>query len=219
MLRTLSPNDAMFTEERHYFETGEKALGVIQDVLDFEPSRILDLPCGHGRVLRWLRSAYPQAQITACDLDKDGVDFCAQTFDASPVYGSDNLEEVELGTYDLIWCGSLFTHLDAPRWGEFLAFFRAHLDGMLVFTTLGPYMAELARQGDRYFRVQPDRREALVRSYDETGFGYAEYSGQPGYGQAVASPKWVLGQLEDFELVAYREQGWFPSQDVIAVRS
>ena len=202
----------------HYFRVGEAALEEIARVVE-DPETILDFPCGHGRVLRWLRAAYPSASITACDLDRDGVDFCAHNFDAVPVYSRENPRDVRLvNRFDLIWCGSLFTHLDAPRWDEFLSYFRAHLNGVLVFTVLGSHMAERAREGDSYFRVRPERREAMVHSYDESGFGYAEYTSHPGYGQAVASPEWVMGRLEDFELVSYRERVWLPTQDVIAVR-
>ena len=42
-----------------------------------EVARLLDLPCGHGRVMRYLRAAFPRAEITGCDLLRDGVDHCA----------------------------------------------------------------------------------------------------------------------------------------------
>jgi methylase of polypeptide subunit release factors len=43
-------------------------------------STILDMPCGHGRVARVLRAAFPTAEISVSDLDTDGVAFCAQQF-------------------------------------------------------------------------------------------------------------------------------------------
>ena len=96
------------------------------------------MPCGHGRVLRTLRAAYPQAEIVACDIDTDGVDFCAKTFDAIPVYSKENPEEIDLRRkFDLIWVGSLFTHIRDERWPEFLSFFsRVLAPGcVLIFTT------------------------------------------------------------------------------------
>ena len=47
---------------------------------------MLDFACGHGRVMRTLKAAFPDALLTACDIDRDGVDFCARTFGAAPVY-------------------------------------------------------------------------------------------------------------------------------------
>lgn len=51
-------------------------------------TRILDLPSGAGRVLRALRAGFPDASIVACDLMRDGVDFCAREFGAIPVYAA-----------------------------------------------------------------------------------------------------------------------------------
>src|SRR4051794_26106944 len=87
--RIISPKEEMVTKEmvtsgkreRHYFGVGRSALECIDisvraaqtNVSDVK--RILDLPCGHGRVLRYLKAAFPEAEITACDIMRDGVDF------------------------------------------------------------------------------------------------------------------------------------------------
>ena len=86
----ISPNDQMWKAgEAWYFETGLSALECIRRALNsanVTPTSILDLPCGHGRVCRMLRMAFPDAHISASDLDRDGVDFCAQEFEAEPLY-------------------------------------------------------------------------------------------------------------------------------------
>ena len=108
------------------------------------PPRILDFPCGHGRVLRYLRAEFPQAEITACDLLRDGVDFCAANFGAIPVYSDPDPSRIGLprDAFDLIWVGSLFTHFDAARWAKSFSFsaetccgraecsFSRHMDGV-----------------------------------------------------------------------------------------
>ena len=81
---TLAPGDEMIIDERQYFNVGRSALECIDICLRaaqmgvFDVKRILDLPCGHGRVLRYLRAAFPEAEITACDILRDGVDFAPQ---------------------------------------------------------------------------------------------------------------------------------------------
>jgi SAM-dependent methyltransferase len=213
VVRTISSRDEMLAGHgRRYFDLGREAVAEIRRVLDFQPATILDLPCGHGRVLRWLRAQYPKAHITACDLNRDGVDFCAQTFGAVPVYGSENPQEVPLGSYDLIWCGSLFTHLE--HWDDFLSVFRAHLRGVLVFTTNGARVREVpyANFSD------PDHVKVMQHGYDETGFGYVNYPGSKSYGLSVSHPDWVKDQLAGFELVSFREGAWGGRQDVIAVK-
>src|SRR5262249_37742284 len=112
----ISSNDGMLGgNPRHYFAVGRSALWNIARTLDHtaggssQPKRILDLPCGHGRVLRYLRAAFPEAEITACDLLADGVDFCASTFGAIGVYSDTDLSLIKLpkDNFDLIWVGSL----------------------------------------------------------------------------------------------------------------
>src|SRR4051812_31180575 len=95
--RTVSPGDGMVAADnpQQYFDLGHRALELINfsAALCDKPHYpdILDLPCGHGRVLRWLRARYDYARITGCDLDRDGVDFCAQQFGALPVYSEPDL--------------------------------------------------------------------------------------------------------------------------------
>jgi len=98
--RTIAPRDGMVAPEdpEQYFTLGRRALELIHfsSVLCNKPHypAILDLPCGHGRVLRWLRAHYHYAKITACDLDHDGVDFCAKQFGATPVYSQRDLKQL-----------------------------------------------------------------------------------------------------------------------------
>ena len=111
-----------------YLATGQSALKAVRlaqlaaRVPDF--TAILDLPCGHGRVTRWFQAAYPHASLTACDILTDGVDFCADAFGATPVYSRPGVtEDAFLDRYDLIWVGSLFTHVDVPDWDHLIALF------------------------------------------------------------------------------------------------
>jgi hypothetical protein len=215
----ISPRDSMYDSNwpDAYSYWGRSALKCIREALDrtrVAPEAILDLPSGHGRVLRWLAAEFPDAAITACDLDRDAVDFCAAEFGATPMYSSVDPEAIPLERYDLIWVGSLFTHLDAPLWTRFLKTLRNHLDGVLVFTTAGVSVAELMRQ-ERPTAVDS---EALLESFDRTGFGYADYPGQS-YGLCRVKPDWVLRLLSMLKLdvVDFTERGWANRQDVYTV--
>ena len=92
-IRDISPNDQMNTSTTAvYYRFGLGALSFIRLALaaadQDAPRKILDLPSGHGRVLRMLRAAFPDASITACDIDRDAVDFCQHTFGAIPCYST-----------------------------------------------------------------------------------------------------------------------------------
>jgi SAM-dependent methyltransferase len=210
-----------------YFLWGDSALRCIGLALDAvgkeAPANILDFPCGHGRVLRSLQSAFPTAKLTACDIDRDGVDFCEATFGVTGVYSDNDLDQVEVGRgFDLIWVGSLFTHLPDARWPDFLDFLASRLapTGLLVFTTHGPWYAEQIRAGTSSLGGVPS--EALMEmttSFDETGFGFAAYPQFDDYGLSLSAPADVTRRLQaipDMRLALYLERGWRGHQDVIA---
>lgn len=226
----IADNDAMFERHkpadeawRHYFHCGRSALRVIRLALaaagTTDVRRILDLPCGHGRVLRVLKAAYPGAELHACDLDRDGVDYCAARFGATPVYSHPDPAKVALpGGYDLIWVGSLLTHLDAPRWPAFLELFRSALapGGVCVFTCHGHTAADMIRTGKADYGLASPA--ALLKPYRKGGFAYAAYPGQD-YGISVSSPAWVTGQLAAVpgaRLLLYFERGWADHHDAVA---
>ncbi|MDB5309484.1 MAG: type 12 methyltransferase [Gemmataceae bacterium] len=207
----------------HYFACGLSALRAVRLALVAAGTavvhRVLDLPCGYGRVLRVLRAAYPAAELHACDLERGGVDFCAARFGAEPIYSDPDPRNIRLpGGYDLIWVGSLLTHLSAARWPAFLALFRASLapGGVCVFTVHGHHAAGLIRSEVTGYGLH--NPAGLLRSYQRTGFAYAAYPGQD-YGISLSSPGWVCGQLAAVpaaRLVTYVERGWSDHQDVVA---
>jgi SAM-dependent methyltransferase len=111
-----------------YFLSGYSALFCIRKALDKAGKKsvasILDFACGHGRVLRSLAADFPKARLVALDTNKAGVDFCAKVFGAKPVYSNIDFSNLSFdGKFDLIWVGSLFTHLRGERWPILMTFF------------------------------------------------------------------------------------------------
>ena len=126
---TIALDDQMFApgQESHYFSVGEDGLNnVLASLVRSRRQTVqhlLDLPCGHGRVARHLRAAFPDATISFCDIDRAGVNFCCQTFDGRPIYSLPELTQVTLGgPFDVIWIGSLFTHVDEARTQRWLRY-------------------------------------------------------------------------------------------------
>lgn len=228
----ISPADRMLTvnDREAYFACGRSALECIQKALDLGSvsanriTSVLDLPCGHGRVLRWLRAAFPRATITACDLLHDGVDFCSSTFGARGLYSCDEPEAIPLEPegFDLIWVGSLFTHLDAPLWTRFLTTFRQALrpGGLLVFSTHGRAAYKRILDNMVSYGIGHWRRTSLLYHYERTGFGYVKYLGSESYyGFSLSHPAWVVRQLtalEGVRILNISESAWEGFQDVFA---
>ncbi len=224
--REISPRDEMFSGNAlYYFYVGQSALRSIYLAMlaagktDLET--ILDLPCGHGRVLRWLRVAFPNATVTACDIDAEAVEFCASTFGAEAVTSSKRLDEVALPTqYDLIWCGSLLTHLGETDWTRGLALFANALKpgGLLVFTTHGRWVAKRLGTENPYMLAE-QAIARLLAQYEAEGFGFQPYAHADAYGVSVCTPSWVCERLRQFptlEIVHLHERGWSQHQDVFA---
>jgi SAM-dependent methyltransferase len=227
----ISPNDRMFkANAAHYFRVGYSALRNIRAALDAadrvfvkrDVRAILDLPCGHGRVLRMLKAEFPQARISACDLEADGVDFCAKTFGAVPIHSKHDPADIGLrDRFDLVWVGSLFTHLDAARWLGFLRFFQSVLApaGVLIFTTHGAYAAECMRERTRTYGLTPAQLDAVVGGYERDGFGYSDYRPGAHYGISLSSDDWVKSMLSvtpGLTLLEYGGRAWDQHQDVVA---
>jgi SAM-dependent methyltransferase len=237
VIQEISPHDVMHkSAPNDYFFWGSEGLATVERFMSLANlstvKTILDFPSGHGRVLRFLRAAFPDAVITACDIDRDAVDFCARTFDARPVYSTGDLTSVALdGSYDVIWCGSLLTHMHAHQWRDLLDLFSAHLSdsGLLVFTTHGRRLANRLRSKQTTLGL-PDRGvRSILSDYDQFGFGYQNYSGQDGWGISLSSASWVCSQIVQtsaLRLAGYQEgarrptrgptAGWGGLQDAVA---
>jgi SAM-dependent methyltransferase len=209
---TLHQDDEMYNGNLDvYLAVGRSAIHVIDTALKAtqspDPASILDLPCGHGRVMRHLRHRFPDARIVGCDLLRSGVDFCAKQYGATGIYSTKDPATIPVeGTFDLIWVGSLLTHLDAPLWRPFLDFFTSKLSpsGLLIFTV-----------GGRYNTRRRQTIPSVAEGFDRDGFGYWERSGD-GYGTAYASRPWVMSLLNEYpnRLISYWERGWNDGQDV-----
>jgi SAM-dependent methyltransferase len=199
-----------------YLKLGEQGLRVCQQFVS-EPKRILDYACGYGRVLRWLRAGYPDAEIVAADIFKPMPAFCQRALGADEgILVPKDPTDLDLGTFDLIWVGSLLSHSNAEAWERFLAYFSRSLDGTLVFTTPGPSFAESLRTRADISRFTEDQVVQVLRDYDETGFGYWPTITED-HGDCVCSSKWVERRVEEarMRVVERLDAGW-AGQDVYA---
>jgi SAM-dependent methyltransferase len=225
----IAEGDEMYTPGRRdlYFELGVSALRAIRLALltagKGAPGRILDFPCGHGRVLRMLKAAFPHAALTGGDLNAEGVSFCERKFGATPVQSSLYGADVQIDErFDLVWCGSLLTHLDLDRWDGFFALLVDCIDegGLFVFTAFGRHAAGRIRRGEAIYGLGEDGVDRILTRFDRDGFGYSDYEGQTMSGMSLASPPWICDRVlatGSLQLVSYTERGWFGHQDVIAV--
>ena len=220
--------DGMYNEDgAHYYKVGLSAIRCIDEALArtelTDVRTILDLPCGSGRVLRFLVKRFPNAEITACELASGPVEFCARTFGAQPAFSALNLDEVSLGKeFELIWCGSLVTHLNETGIAALLRLFQRHLapGGLMVFTTHGDFVHRRLPTQDFDYGLTREQIERIGIDYPKTGYGFEDYPGEKDYGVSLTSPEWVRARvraLSGLREVYFQERGWDNHQDVFGL--
>lgn len=198
----------------HYARSGAEGAALLAraaDRLGREPARILDFGCGYGRVLRHLGRRWTGAEVVAADLDEEAVRFCRQGLGATPLLVGPRAAPGALHPcYDLIWAGSVFSHLPPELWGGRLRTLVECLApcGQLVLTTHGPSCLE---HPELYAVPLPVDRARL----EEVGILHQPYPWARDYGVTVVTEAYVRQSLpEDAELIEVRARGWDGHQDV-----
>jgi SAM-dependent methyltransferase len=188
----------------------------------------LDFGCGYGRVLRLLREKIPSARITASDVVEDGVRFCAEELGARPLVSSWDVGEVRLGIYDLIWSGSVFTHLDEASCETLFGKLARSLmpgGGVLVFSIHGQH--SLDGLGTFYGQAYAEEAETIRREVAQRGICFRPYT-DPRYGRFPVPYGMTWHRREYFERLAaerfgdrlrltlWEAHGWDLHHDVLA---
>jgi len=223
----IAADDEMFDSgPASYFSVGLSGLRCILNAIACAQlpaiTSILDLPCGHGRVARYLKAAFPHARHTFCDINRSAVDFCVEEFGGRGVYSQYDLGKVSLGgPFDVIWVGSLFTHLPADRIDAMLRELAEQLapGGVLVATFHG---AGSLVVNPLYPMIESDKWSAITSAYESAGFGYAPYTGvsDGSYGISLAKPWWIFAlaeTLRGLRVANFTERGWADNHDVLAL--
>jgi SAM-dependent methyltransferase len=228
VIREISEADGMrFVLPDVYFTAGRSALRSIRVAMlaanRDQVSRVLDFASGGGRVLRYLKAAFPGAELTACDVVDAYLRFCSDVLGARAVKSHLDPAQVELdGQFDLIWCGSLLSHTDSDDFVRYLKLWESALapGGVLVFTVMGRSVTVALRNGMSPLSVNRKEADQILRDFASTGFAfvYGVHEPEAKLGEAVASPAWVCRQLEktpELSLLLYCEESW-EGQDIVA---
>jgi SAM-dependent methyltransferase len=176
--------------------------------------RALDFGCGCGRLLLEAVRRWPHVQWSGSDVDARGVQWCAAHLPDARVLVNPPLPPLPFpdGEFDLIWCGSVFTHLDENRQDAWLAELRRVLapGGHLLASVHGPdCWAGLPRP--------------TVRQIQDRGFVFARVAGDEGihpewYQAAWHTRDYIHSHWSQFvEITAYITKG-SGLQDVVVAK-
>lgn len=229
LVETISLGETMYNQ--WYMDVGCSAVDVIIQAIHgswvHNINRSLDIPCGHGRVLRHLVNLFPEAEIYASDIDRAGVDFCRNTFGAVGIYSDEDLTKVNFGArFDLIWVGSLFTHTSRDITRSWLAHLSRFLseNGIIVATVHGRWCETVAQQAPY---INADSWRKILGDYHASGYGYHDYAKsenhdfvEGSYGVALTKGSELLRIIESIDgvrIFSYRERAWADHQDVVVL--
>ncbi len=221
------PNDVMYIpgSAKHYLTVGLSAIHSIEESLvklnsEQKITSVLDFACGYGRVLRYLCAKFEEADITASEIDNLALDFCQQEFSINPIASNTNFNDISFPEkFHLIWCGSLLTHIDKKSATKLIKFFYDNLlpNGVCVFTMHGQTSINWLRNKRETYGLSNKACHKILSSFDETGYGYANYDKQDRYGVSVATPDTIVeiaNKVGKWDKHIHIEHGWDNHQDV-----
>ena len=235
----ISPLDDMAhpewdTDQSHYRSVGINAIEIILGAMlscrKTSVGAILDMPCGFGRVSRHLAAAFPEARLYACDLYDDRIEFCAKQFGATAFKSNQDFRKIRFPEkFDLIWCGSLLTHLPQREFKDALQLFADSLadGGIGIITTLGRVSPFIQREVFEYLPESIYKSSNIEANFLRDGYAYADYNlgsrffEQEQYGIAFISPSFVLKSLEgngDITVRGFSERTWDDQQDFVVIQ-
>lgn len=103
-----------------FFAGGEAMAESIEAALGGTDRRLssggdfLDFGCGCGRLLAALEQRHPELRVHGCDVDAAAVAWCRERFPRVAFRTNDEWPPCDFpaASFDVIWCGSVFTHID-----------------------------------------------------------------------------------------------------------
>lgn len=216
---TISNCDDMFVagERDHYLLAGTSALEIISEAMLLARKTrfrsLLDMPCGYGRVTRHLVKFFPDSEVFVSEIDKAKQTFCASTFGGREIDLPADFSGEPARQFDMIFVGSLLTHLDANQSIDAIRYLLKSLaeGGLLIMTIQGRYATS---QSASLGYLRPD----TLRSFMHKGFGYESRAG--GDNRMAMAPSWLLRIVEsmpDARVLGHKERGWALHQDVFVI--
>lgn len=169
---------------------------------------------------------FQMQHIVASDLYKSHIDFCSSVLGVEGVLSKERISDLSFDLqFDLIFCGSLLTHLPESLCRDTIALFIRGLGetGLALVTFQGRFSDYVQKNQWKY--LEDEYYAIAQQSVEESGFGYVDYdpnfltkfNEQSRYGVTLIRPHWLIKEIERYpevRILGYIERGWDNHQDV-----
>jgi SAM-dependent methyltransferase len=212
-----------------FFKSGRQSaedIAAILGVVRREPQahgRILDFGCGCGRVLLWLKDLADDSSLHGIDIDAAAIDWARTHLPYVNFAVNNPLPPTGFpdAFFDLIYCHSVFTHIDETFQDAWLGELQRIVkpDGLLLLSVCGDYAFQQFEDSWRRVGADPSAHRARL---DQLGLLYiAEDSWTGGpfpdfYHSAFHTPSYIFAHWSRyFRIRAYVPQGSLSFQDYV----
>lgn len=157
------PPDSLPSSYGGYLKTGQKDVAKMRAALEaaghplVEGQRVLELGCASGRMLRWLYDVSDRCEIWGADIEAPCIVWAGQNL--SPSFHFVTISSLahlpfEDRYFDLIFAGSVFTHIEDMAQAWFLELRRVLKPGGVLYVTIhDKHTIELLLRGSYQIRV------------------------------------------------------------------
>jgi hypothetical protein len=162
----------------------------------------------------------PQSRIVASDIEQSAINFCHEQFGVRTVLSTESFSTLAIDAqFDLIWCGSLITHLSEARAVRLLELFYSLLapGGLCLFSTHGPTQANWIEEGSETYGLSEAGQRELLKQFSDRGYGYANYPKLKNQGISVVSHNKMVSlatTVGAWTEAIFLERGWANNHDV-----
>ena len=214
--------------EKIYFDSGKENAAKLKKIWskhfkNQRANKILDFGCAAGRVTRHLKNQFSSDQIYGCDLSAERIYWAQQnygkwaTFFCNP---SNSGLPFESNSFSLIFCGSVFTHLDELF--EFWLFELARVispNGLIIFTVFEETAVKRYYEGKTAedFELWMKNWKPVLSKLKKKGWLKASVDRKNGVFQFVSN-NYLKKIIEKFGVILEVSPDHFPYQTTYVVK-
>jgi len=213
---TNNPDEALFRD--YGLNIAAQLLRAVRTHLpDVGRPRLLDWGCGPGRATQHLFTLWPEARVTACDIDAEAIDWARKKMPGGSFHATGAYPPLPFGdgAFDAVIASSVMTHLTAPVQLQWLREIRRVLrpGGVFVTSVHGPF----AGHGFGAALAQQLRSDGIVDwGPDPSLDGIAPDNFYRAILQTIDYTYAAWGEV--MPVVAYQEAGLTSLQDLVVLR-